>query len=45
VLVTAAHGAWLAAHIPGALVVVDEVSGHMSTPDERLERIRAFVGG
>ena len=43
VLVPAAHGAWLAAHIPGALVLVDEVSGHMSTPDERLERIRAFV--
>lgn len=44
VLVPAAHGAWLAAHIPGATVVVDEVSGHMSTPDEGLERIRAFVG-
>lgn len=45
VLVPAAHGAWLAANIPGALVLVDKVSGHMSTPDERLERIRAFVGG
>jgi pimeloyl-ACP methyl ester carboxylesterase len=45
VLVPAAHGAWLAAYIPGAMVVVDEVSGHMSTPDERLELIRAFVGG
>jgi len=45
VLVPAAHGAWLAAHVPGAMVVVDEVSGHMSTPDERLERIRAFVSG
>jgi pimeloyl-ACP methyl ester carboxylesterase len=45
VLVPPAHGAWLAAHIPGATVLVDEVSGHMSTPDEGLERIRAFVGG
>ena len=44
VLVPAAHGAWLAAHIPGAIVLVDKVSGHMSTPDERLERIRQFVG-
>jgi len=44
VLVPAAHGAWLAAHIPGAVELVDEVSGHMSTPDERLQRIRAFVG-
>jgi len=44
VLVPAAHGAWLAAHVPGATVVVDQVSGHMSTPDEALARIRAFVG-
>ncbi|MBV9335779.1 MAG: alpha/beta hydrolase [Solirubrobacterales bacterium] len=44
VLVPAAHGAWLAAHIPGAMVLVDKVSGHMSAPDERLERIRQFVG-
>lgn len=44
VLVPAAHGAWLAAHIPGATVLVDEASGHMSTPDEGLERIRSFVG-
>jgi hypothetical protein len=27
------------------MVLVDDVSGHMSTPDERLERIREFVGG
>lgn len=44
VLVPAAHGAWLAAHIPGAIALVDEVSGHMSTPDVQLERILAFVG-
>ncbi|HTU02456.1 MAG TPA: alpha/beta hydrolase, partial [Candidatus Sulfotelmatobacter sp.] len=41
VLVPPGHGAWLAAHIPGATVLVDEVSGHISTPDERLDRIRA----
>lgn len=44
VLVPAAHGAWLAAHIPDASVIVDDTSGHMSTPDERLERIQAFLG-
>lgn len=44
-LVPAAHGAWLAAHIPRATVLVDEESGHLSTPDERLQRIQAFVGG
>jgi pimeloyl-ACP methyl ester carboxylesterase len=43
VLVPAAHGAWLAAHIPDASVLVDKASGHMSTPDERLERIQALV--
>ena len=45
VLVPAAHGAWLADHVPGATVIVDDGAGHMSTPDERLERIRAFVAG
>jgi len=43
VLVPAAHGAWLADHIPGADVLVDDTSGHMSTPDDQLERIRTFV--
>jgi pimeloyl-ACP methyl ester carboxylesterase len=43
VLVPAAHGAWLAAHIPGARVTVDTASGHLTTPDEQLERLRAFV--
>jgi hypothetical protein len=45
VLVPATHGAWLAAHIPGATVVADEMSGHMTTPDEALQRIRALVAG
>jgi pimeloyl-ACP methyl ester carboxylesterase len=44
VLVPAAHGAWLAAHVPNATVHVDQVAGHMSTPDEHLERLRALVG-
>jgi pimeloyl-ACP methyl ester carboxylesterase len=45
VLVPAAHGAWLATHVPGASVLVDEASGHLSTPDELLERLQAFVAG
>jgi hypothetical protein len=36
VLVPSAHGAWLAAQIPGATVLVDGESGRMSTRDERL---------
>ena len=43
VLVPAAHGAWLATHVPNPAVQVDTGAGHMSTPDERLERIRKFV--
>jgi hypothetical protein len=35
VLVPAAHGTWLAAHVPGAEVFVDEHGGHLSTPDQR----------
>jgi pimeloyl-ACP methyl ester carboxylesterase len=44
VLVPAAHGEWLAAHIPHAAVTVDDHGGHLSTPDERLERLRALAG-
>lgn len=43
VLVPAAHGRWLAAHVPGASVMVDRDRGHLSTPDEHLERLRAMV--
>jgi pimeloyl-ACP methyl ester carboxylesterase len=39
VLVPAAHGTWLAAHVPGAEVFVDEHGGHLSTPDQRLEML------
>lgn len=43
VLVPAGHGAWLAAHVPNATVQVVRDAGHMSTPDESLERVRALV--
>jgi pimeloyl-ACP methyl ester carboxylesterase len=42
-LVPTAHGRWLATHIPGASVTVDPDRGHLSTPDEQLERLRALV--
>lgn len=45
VLVPAGHGAWLGTHVPNAAVLVDNGAGHMSTPDERLERVRRFVAG
>lgn len=45
VLVPAGHGAWLGTHVPNAIVQVDHGAGHMSTPDERLERVRQFVVG
>ena len=43
VLVPPSHGQWLAAHIPNATVVVDHDGGHLSTPDQRLERLSALV--
>ena len=43
VLVPAAHGAWLAAHVPNASVTVDREAGHLVTPTEHLERLRALV--
>jgi pimeloyl-ACP methyl ester carboxylesterase len=44
VLVPAAHGEWLAAHIAHATVTIDEHGGHLSTPDQRLDRLRALAG-
>ena len=44
VLVPAAHGDWLAAHIPGAEVEASEESGHMGDDDE-LERQYAWLTG
>ena len=43
VLVPARHGEWLARHIPNANVIVDHEAGHLSTPDEHLERLRSLV--
>jgi pimeloyl-ACP methyl ester carboxylesterase len=43
VLVPAAHGEWLAAHIAHAEVTIDEHGGHLSTPDQRLDKLRALV--
>ncbi len=43
VLVPAAHGEWLAAHVPNARVTVDEGSGHLVTPSEHLDHLRAFA--
>jgi pimeloyl-ACP methyl ester carboxylesterase len=45
VLVPAGHGAWLGAHVPEAAVDVDVGGGHLSTPDDHLERLRALVSG
>jgi pimeloyl-ACP methyl ester carboxylesterase len=39
VLVPAAHGAWLAGHVPGAEVVVDDGAGHLTDPETVLERL------
>jgi len=43
VLVPAGHGEWLARHVPNADVIVDHEAGHLSTPDEQLERLRSLV--
>lgn len=43
VLVPAGHGAWLAAHIPNAHVTVDENGGHLLTPNELLDSLRAVA--
>jgi pimeloyl-ACP methyl ester carboxylesterase len=45
VLVPPAHGDWLAAHIQHATVVVDQGGGHLSTPDQRLQRLSELVVG
>ena len=43
VMVPPTHGAWLAAHIPGADVVVDAGEGHLPVPEAVLERMVALV--
>jgi pimeloyl-ACP methyl ester carboxylesterase len=42
VLVPARHGEWLAQNVPNAHVIVDHDAGHLSTPDQHLERLRAL---
>jgi pimeloyl-ACP methyl ester carboxylesterase len=44
VLVPAAHGDWLAEHVPGAIAWVDDESGHMGA-DEQIEREYAWLTG
>jgi pimeloyl-ACP methyl ester carboxylesterase len=43
VLVPAAHGAWLASNVPGAVVVVNHDQGHSDTPEHTLELLRTLV--
>ena len=45
VLVPAAHGEWLTAHIPQATVIVDETGGHLSSPDDGLKELGELVAG
>lgn len=44
-LVPAAHGEWLAAHVPGASVVMEESEGHLGNPDEVMVETRWLVTG
>lgn len=43
-LVPAAHGDWLAAHVPGAVAWVDDTTGHMGS-DAQMERDLAWLAG
>jgi pimeloyl-ACP methyl ester carboxylesterase len=43
VLVPAAHGRWLAGHIPGAEVVAEQEQGHISDPNLVTERLGWLV--
>jgi pimeloyl-ACP methyl ester carboxylesterase len=45
VLVPPAHGAWLAAHVPGCTSVVEDGEGHMGDPDKVVELTRWMVTG
>jgi pimeloyl-ACP methyl ester carboxylesterase len=45
VLVPAAHGQWLASHVPNATVVAEEGEGHMGDPDRVVELTRWLVTG
>jgi pimeloyl-ACP methyl ester carboxylesterase len=43
VLVPAAHGAWLAANVPNAEVVVNDDAGHLTDPDTRLGHLAELI--
>lgn len=43
-LVPAAHGAWLAAHVPGATCIVED-EGHIGDPDDVFHQTRWLVTG
>jgi pimeloyl-ACP methyl ester carboxylesterase len=47
VLVPPAHGQWLAAHVPGCVVKVDDVAGHLGADpvEEITENVRWLVDG
>jgi len=45
VLVPAAHGGWLADHVPGATVVVEDGQGHLSDLDRVVELTTWLVKG
>lgn len=39
VLVPATHGAWLAANVPHATVVINSDAGHLTAPEDRLKQL------
>jgi pimeloyl-ACP methyl ester carboxylesterase len=45
VLVPASHGHWLGAHVPGARVIKDTGGGHLTSPDDAIERLRQLALG
>jgi pimeloyl-ACP methyl ester carboxylesterase len=43
VLVPASHGDWLARHVPGAEVTVDQAAGHLADPETALRLLRSLA--
>ena len=44
-LVPAAHGRWLAGHIPTVTAIADSGKGHMTDPNVAIEQIRRLAFG